>query len=145
VESLVNVLRNQMSETGVALPLNMEMADLRNALSNQIQFNKQSALLAYRIFIYSFVYVNFIFNFIFNFILILILFLFYFYFIFILILFIYFLRVYEEGVKPPTADNILPRDEFPKVCCKKKKEKKGGGGGERKKKGGGGRIPLYSY
>lgn len=44
--SLVSVLRGQMQEL-LQLPPDMPMTDLRQALSNQIQFNKQSALLAY--------------------------------------------------------------------------------------------------
>jgi hypothetical protein len=110
----------------------MEMADLRNALSNQIQFNKQSALLAYP-HLPSFLlrelcatlaafarplcglftaYVSFtqplrpllglyaalrI------------------YFVLSLIIIIYFVRAYEEEAKVPPPDNILPRDDFPKV------------------------------
>src|SRR6202012_422287 len=42
-------------ESGIPLAANLEMAELRTALSNQIQFNKQSALLVYLLFVYSFI------------------------------------------------------------------------------------------
>ena len=51
-----------------------------------------------------------------------------------LTLFIYFLRVYEEGVKPPLADTVLPRDEFPKVRRSYINKRKKGKRRKRKKK-----------